>query len=529
MPTAAEEVANRAKSYAKGKSPTGAAAAVRSKPQVPSEPAQDALPPVLPGETSEKVVINAVADLYLYDEATGLFMNQQKDAEAHVVEAGRFLYWLTIRGPDRRWLSQPVDAEMNMNFALENLSAVWNYFHTAPSATGDGLPQRDCYSWLLRFYKREDYEAFQKAFSRCIWETLNEESAGKMKSDDERYLQQAYEQDVEMTSVEDLDAQEREEAEAALTRRADRNATAYEDGYAAYGDADEPLEGVPEEDEELDEEEADRQLGDAPRGMPALQGQEATEKDRNSQLAVGYRNDRTFVVRGNRIGVFKTNDEDKLEFATTIEKVATPKGKQFNPSKAMLHNEDSAMVLMDPTNHHSLFKMDLEYGKIVEEWKVHDDVQVQNVLPQSKYAQMSAEQTLIGTSHNGVYRIDPRLAGQKLVDSQFKQYATKADFSAAATDKEGRLAVASKKGDIRLFDQIGKNAKTALPALGDPILGVDVTADGRYIVATCKTYLLLIDTLIGDGKYKGSVSCPVSFCPRCSDFLTIFSHHTAWL
>ncbi len=53
--------------------------------------------------------------------------------------------------------------------------------------------------------------------------------------------------------------------------------------------------------------------------------------------------------------------------------------------------------------------------------------------------------------------------------------------------------------------------QTALPALGDPIIGVDVTADGRYLVATCKTYLLLIDTLIGDGRYKGSLGFDRSF------------------
>jgi hypothetical protein len=46
-----------------------------------------------------------------------------------------------------------------------------------------------------------------------------------------------------------------------------------------------------------------------------------------------------------------------------------------------------------------------------------------------------------------------------LVESQFKQYASKNDFSAAATTESGKLAVASNKGDIRLFDQIGKNAK----------------------------------------------------------------------
>ena len=62
-------------------------------------------------------------------------------------------------------------------------------------------------------------------------------------------------------------------------------------------------------------------------------------------------------------------------------------------------------------------------------------------------------------AHNGLFRIDPRVAGNKLVESQFKQYASKNDFSAAATTESGKLAVASNKGDIRLFDAIGKNAK----------------------------------------------------------------------
>jgi hypothetical protein len=134
-------------------------------------------------------------------------------------------------------------------------------------------------------------------------------------------------------------------------------------------------------------------------------------------------------------------------------------------------------------------------------------------------------------AHNGLFRIDPRVDGNKLVESQYKQYASKNDFSAAVTTESGKIAVASNKGDIRLFDAVGKNAKvslaflrvsfpltfclaffqTALPALGDPILGVDVTADGRWLIATCKTYLLLIDTLIGDGRYKGSLGFDRSF------------------
>jgi len=34
----------------------------------------------------------------------------------------------------------------------------------------------------------------------------------------------------------------------------------------------------------------------------------------------------------------------------------------------MLHNQDTSMVLMNPNDSHSLYKLDLNYGKVVEEW-----------------------------------------------------------------------------------------------------------------------------------------------------------------
>ncbi|KAJ7053750.1 VID27 cytoplasmic protein-domain-containing protein [Mycena amicta] len=119
--------------------------------------------------------------------------------------------------------------------------------------------------------------------------------------------------------------------------------------------------------------------------------------------------------------------------------------------------------------------------------------------PDNKFAPTTREQTLVGASHNALFRIDPRVSGTKMVESQFKQYVSKNRFSGLTTTKDGKLAVASEKGDIRLFDSIGKNAKTALPPLGDPIIGIDCTVDGRYIIAMTKTCLLLVDTLIGEG------------------------------
>lgn len=448
-------------------------------------------------------MLAATADLYLYDQASGLFMRQEKGVQVKVAEAGRFLYWMVVDGASAPWLSQAVDSRMNMNFSLENLSSVWNYYDT----------DHRVYSWLLRFSEKAAYLAFQERFSHLLWETLHEEPWGKASDVDKHYVEQAYEQDVAMTAA---DEEAAEPHRALLSPRHTANLS--EDEESA-DEVEAELDPMDEEDEEYADE-------------PEVPVAPSSDGEKNSHLAVGYKFDRSFVVRGNKIGVFKHTDDDRLEFATSINRVATPGGKNFAPSRAMLHEQDSAMVLMDPTNTHSLYRMDLEYGKVVEEWKVHEDVPVNNILPNTKSAQMTADKTLIGTSRNGIFRIDPRQNGEKLVDSQFKLYTSKNDFSSAATDEHGRLAVASNKGDLRLFDKIGKNAKTALPALGDPILGVDVSADGRWVVATCRTYLLLIDTLINDGRYAGALGFDRAFpadsrpLPRR---LQLRPHHVAYM
>lgn len=472
-----------------------------SRPQVP---AAESLQTVT-GSDEPTIVLTASADLYLYDQASGLFMRQERNVTAKVAEAGRFLYWMVVDGAEAPWLSQGVDSRMNMNFSLENLSAVWNYYDE----------QHHVFSWLLRFGEKAAYLAFQEQFSHLIWETLHEEKWGKASDVEKHYIEQAYEQDVAMTD---------EEGEShPQTLLSPRHTSALSDDDDADA-VEAELDPMDEDDDEADVE-SETQADDPP--VAPDTGGEA-----NSALAVGYKSDRAFVVRGDKIGVFKHTDDDRLEFATAINRISTPKGKSFQPKRVMLHDQDSAMVLMDPSNQHALYRMDLEYGKVVEEWKVHEDVPVTNFLPSSKYAQMSAEKTFIGTSRNGIFRIDPRLAGEKLVDSQFKQYTSKNDFSAAATDAKGRLAVASNKGDLRLFDQIGKNAKTALPALGDPILGVDVSSDGRWVIATCRTYLLLIDTLIQDGRYQGSLGFDRSFPADARPLprrLQLRPHHVAYM
>ncbi|KAG2013590.1 VID27 cytoplasmic protein, variant 2 [Coprinopsis cinerea AmutBmut pab1-1] len=412
-------------------------------------------------------VITSEAELYLWDFEEAEFKNNG------IVLArlcrkydDPFSYWIVAATDEGTLLAHTLTADTNPKWSHHMLSLTWN------NVSDSGRPN----SWLFRWKDEDDYSNYMTTFIRAQWESAHRMPWDKIKVEEQNYVMSAIDEDVEMRDVQD-ESEEEEEIAAAL-------------------DPDEEPSEDEEEEEPLSEDE------DSP--APA-------KGDRNSQLTVGYKGDRSFVVRGNNIGVFSHKGKNSVKYYATISKLATPKGKEFRPDHVMLHDQDSKMVMMNSGHPNTLFNLDIERGKIVEEWKVHDEIGVNSIAPESKFAPTTREQTLVGTSHNALFRIDPRMSGSKLVDSQYKQYASKNKFSGVVTTAAGKLAVASEKGDIRLFDTIGKNAKTALPPLGDPILGIDVTANGRYIVATTKTYLLLIDTLIGDGRYAGSLGFDKSF------------------
>jgi VID27 C-terminal WD40-like domain len=63
--------------------------------------------------------------------------------------------------------------------------------------------------------------------------------------------------------------------------------------------------------------------------------------DRNSQLTVGYKGDRSYVVRGNNIGVFSHSAGSNVKYYATISNIATPKGKEFKPKNVRLTESSS--------------------------------------------------------------------------------------------------------------------------------------------------------------------------------------------
>jgi hypothetical protein len=83
--------------------------------------------------------------------------------------------------------------------------------------------------------------------------------------------------------------------------------------------------------EPSDEEEEEEYPDDEDESQP-----EALRKgEKNSHLTTGYKGD-AFVVRGDKIGVFRQKEDGTVHYQASIGNVQTPKGKKFKPSKVSL-------------------------------------------------------------------------------------------------------------------------------------------------------------------------------------------------
>jgi len=313
------------------------------------KPAEEGMvaPPSAAQPEVKEILARETAELHLFDFTTGTFVQQDPKITATVSEIGTWQYWLQISGQDKEWLGQAVVADINPVFNFEYLSFIFNHY------TEDG----SAFSWLLRFRDQETEERFQEGLMQALWEQLNEMKWVKVKEDDRDYVLDAFQ---DLTMEDQNEEQEQADAEAEAE----------------------------EEEEEEEEKEEDQDDGQRSEHYDSDEEEEdvVTRDDDgnvNSQLAVGYKHDRSFVVRGSKIGVFKHTPNNNLEFSTNISKVETPGGKLFSPKKVMLHAEDSNMILQNESDPNSLYRMDLEYGKVVDEWKVHDDIPVSIFAPEN--------------------------------------------------------------------------------------------------------------------------------------------------
>ncbi|GJN19157.1 hypothetical protein PR202_gb06399 [Eleusine coracana subsp. coracana] len=196
------------------------------------------------------------------------------------------------------------------------------------------------------------------------------------------------------------------------------------------------------------------------------------------------------------------------------------------PKKALLMRAETNMLLMSPATDgkphaKGVHQLDIETGKVVSEWKFEKDsadINMRDITNDSKGAQLDpSESTFLGLDDNRLCRWDMRdrrgivqnLASATespvLQWTQGHQFSRGTNFQCFASTGDGSIVVGSLDGKIRLYSTTSmRMAKTAFPGLGSPITHVDVTYDGRWILGTTDTYLILICTIFidKDGREK---------------------------
>jgi len=188
------------------------------------------------------------------------------------------------------------------------------------------------------------------------------------------------------------------------------------------------------------------------------------------------------------------------------------------PSKklasVMIHEGDRKVLMLGADNS-VVSELDLERATIVNEWNTDSLKRINSILPVSKSAQSGNEKTFLAMNEKSIFVMDPRMGESASIAGPAYTYATNVKLSAAATDDSGHIVITNKLGQFRLFDgqtnrddQL-KRAKSLLSGVGDPVSHVDVTADGKWVLGTASTYLVLInvfDEETGSTGFEKSVS-----------------------
>ncbi|KAL5211342.1 hypothetical protein ABZP36_022189 [Zizania latifolia] len=260
--------------------------------------------------------------------------------------------------------------------------------------------------------------------------------------------------------------------------------------------------------------------------------EEAGDGGSIQSLALGAL-DNSFLVGGSGIQVVK-NFEHGVHGKGVSVRISGGRGDSASaystPKKALLMRGETNMLLMSPgeagTPHsNGVHHVDIETGKVVTQWRFEKDgtdITMRDIASDSKSAQLEPSgSTFLGLDDNRLCRWDMRDARGRVQTigsssespvlqwSQGHQFSRGTNFQCFASTGDGSIVVGSVDGKIRLYSKSSmRMAKTAFPGLGSPITHVDVTYDGKWILGTTDTYLILICTIFKDkdGKEKTGFS-----------------------
>ena len=237
------------------------------------------------------------------------------------------------------------------------------------------------------------------------------------------------------------------------------------------------------------------------------------DKTKNKLILQTYNNHRTFVLKdNNQIDIFKTNNDDnKLINISSISPIKIKTKNKYNDkniiiSNAKMFNNDNEILFQDSNNKNKIWQYDLNKENIIQDWECDSNNNIFNntknnynidklidITYPKKLGQLNEKNEMIGINSNNIFLLDGRVH-RKIKIVNVKNYSFNPNFKSIITTGFGGIAVGAENGDIRLFDEVGNNAKTLITGFDQPIRYLDSSVDGKYILATCDKFIMVVNT-----------------------------------
>ena len=220
------------------------------------------------------------------------------------------------------------------------------------------------------------------------------------------------------------------------------------------------------------------------------------EKIKNKYLTQAFNYDRAFVIKDNNsIDVLNTG-EDGNKLVKNQSFIPFSQNKNVEISGAKMFGADNQILFKDGINKDTLWQFDLNKESVIEEWKCGDNgAELLDFTHATKFGQLDPQCDIVGINKNKIFAMDGRVNRKnKIVEDKVYGSGSSKNFTCISTPGFNAVATGSDDGNIRLYSDITKNAKTLIPCFGDPIRSLDITKSGDYILATCDKYIMLINT-----------------------------------
>jgi len=160
----------------------------------------------------------------------------------------------------------------------------------------------------------------------------------------------------------------------------------------------------------------------------------------------------------------------------------------IHPKKILFHDKDTKMLILNQTLDTKIYSLDLENGVITSEWTLDGYNNFLDVDHAKKNGELNHDDIFLGINNKNIFQFDPRQQERAI---NMKNYSTNPMFSSFSTTGEGHFAVGNEKGELRLYKEIGKNAKNIIKTDAESIDAVDSTKDGSLLAVTAPDCIMI--------------------------------------